>query len=225
MGFPRLFFFRQMFSMVNNPLSSHSSMPFTQLMGGFACIVSDGDGKVTPAKFTARGIRFLSEREPNFIIPQLQVPLTSITDRSKSSSLGKALLIIQVAWFCLNCLSRLIENLPLSLLEVSTLAHGLYTLASFAAWSYKPQNVDEPTWIPISGDDQTHKHAREALALMQLAYDSDHGRAEEWNQLLRAVRAHQCGPEFWITQPVDSKLGLALQAADPLWAFHRRPSA
>ncbi len=82
-----------------------------------------------------------------------------------------------------------------------------------------PQNVDEPTWIPISGDDQTHKHAREALALMQLAYDSDHGRAEEWNQLLRAVRAHQCGPEFWITQPVDSKLVFGFTGCRSLWGF------
>ncbi len=44
------------------------------------------------------------EHEPD-LIPDLS--LTSITDRSNSSSMGKALLFVQVGWFCLNSASRL----------------------------------------------------------------------------------------------------------------------
>ncbi len=61
----------------------------------------------------------------------------------------------------MNCASRLGAGLPLSLLEVSTLAHGLYTLASYAAWWSKPLNIDEPSLI--SG-----QRARDALALMRM---------------------------------------------------------
>ncbi len=95
-------------------------------MGGFAiAFPAADDGTARRAKLTVKNIRSLMEDEPDFIIPKLQVPLTSITDRSKSNSLGKALLTVQVVWFCLNCASRLAQRLPLSLLEVSTLAHGV----------------------------------------------------------------------------------------------------
>jgi len=69
----------------------------------------------------------------------------SITDRSESSSLSKALLIVQIGWFCTNCASRIIQRLPLSLLEVSTAAHAVCTLLTFFVWRSKPLNVAEGT--------------------------------------------------------------------------------
>ncbi len=121
---------------------------FYATMGGFAIAFPPAnDGTEGRATLTVENIRSLIEREPDFIIPKLQVHLTSITDRSKSTSLGKALLSVQVAWFCLTCASRLAQRLPLSLLEVSTLAHGVCTLASYAVWWFKPLNIDEPTLI------------------------------------------------------------------------------
>ncbi|KLO15467.1 hypothetical protein SCHPADRAFT_824642, partial [Schizopora paradoxa] len=70
-----------------------------------------------------------------------------ITERAKSNSFGKTVMSFQVVWFCVSCASRLAEDLPLSLLEVSTLAHGLCTLASCAVWWRKPLNIASPTWI------------------------------------------------------------------------------
>jgi len=35
----------------------------------------------------------------------------TILDRAESSGLGKAVLVVQVAWFCTNCASRLIQRL------------------------------------------------------------------------------------------------------------------
>ncbi len=128
-------------------------------MGGFAYFALDDGGEVsqTPVKLTSRGVRFLMEHEPDLI-----------PDRSKSSSLGNMLLFFQVAWFCLSCASRLGEHLPLSLLEVTTLAHGLCTLASYAARRPKPQNIDEPTWISMEGE-----RAREALSLLRLVSENN----------------------------------------------------
>jgi len=127
---------------------------FYATMGGFAIAFPPADdGTERRATLTVENIRSLLENEPDFTLPKLQVPLTSITDRSKSSSLGKALLFVQVAWFCLNCASRLAQRLPLSLLEVSTLAHGVCTLASYAVWWSKPLNIDEPTLIDVQSQE------------------------------------------------------------------------
>ena len=106
------------------------------------------------------------------IIPD--IPEESITDRVESSSLSKILLVIQVAWFCLNCASRLVAGLPLSLLEVSTAAHGFCTLLTYFVWWSKPLNVAEGT--AMKG-----KEAREVHALLMCS-------EKEYAEALRTAR-------------------------------------
>jgi len=128
-------------------------------MGGFKFDVSNNDGTATAEETASELSRnaavhflypvletvvFLMKHFPH-IIPD--IPEESITDRAESSTLNKALLIIQVGWFCMNCASRLIEHLPLSLLEVSTAAHGFCTLLTFFVWWSKPLNIAEGTII------------------------------------------------------------------------------
>ncbi|KLO14046.1 hypothetical protein SCHPADRAFT_827045 [Schizopora paradoxa] len=122
---------------------------FYATMGGFAIKHVDDNGVETSPikKLTHGGVTELMKRYPDSI-PDLS--LESITDREKSTNLGKALLIVQVLWFCLNCVSRLAEQLPLSLLEVTTLAHGLFTLLSYAMWWSKPLNIDAPTQVTLA---------------------------------------------------------------------------
>ena len=83
-----------------------------------------------------------------------------ILDQAASSGLSKALLIVQVAWFCTNCASRIFEGLPLSLLEVSTAAHAFCTLLTYFVWWSKPINVAAPTIL-------REKKAQEVYALLQ----------------------------------------------------------
>ena len=89
------------------------------------------------------------------IIPD--IPEESITDRSESSSLGQALLVVQIGWFCTNCASRVIQRLPLSLLEVSAAAHSLCTLLTYFVWWSKPLNIVEGT--PMEGIEAQEVHA------------------------------------------------------------------
>lgn len=107
---------------------------------------------------TSVGVRFLMEHHPD-LIPDLSD--TSITDRTRASSLSKAILLAQIAWFFANCIARLGQDLPLSLLEVTTVAHALCTLVTYLLWWSKPLNVAEPTLIR-GGE------AREACALMAM---------------------------------------------------------
>jgi hypothetical protein len=97
-----------------------------------------------------------------------------IPDQAASSSLSKALLIVQVAWFCTNCASRLFQGLPLSLLEVSTAAHAFCTLLTYFVWWSKPLNVAAPTIM-------REKEAREVYALLTCS-DGEYDKALEMAQ-------------------------------------------
>ena len=99
-----------------------------------------------------------------------------ILDRAASSGMSKALLIVQVAWFCTNCASRLFEGLPLSLLEVSTAAHAFCTLLTYFVWWSKPINVAAPTIL-------REKKAQEVYALLKCSdgeYDKALEMAQKW---------------------------------------------
>lgn len=149
-------------------------------MGGFACTGPSGlsEGEPRRIRFTDNGVKFFMKYEPD-LIPDL--PLTSITDRSKSSSFGKALLIVQAFWFILNVHSRATERLPCTLLELSTLVRGLYAMISYMVWWSKPLNIDEPTWISMENE-----RAREAYALLIIT----RGNSALFNNLRNAIRNH-----------------------------------
>lgn len=126
---------------------------------------------LTPAAFT-----YIMEHFPD-IIPDISED--SITDRSQSSSLSKALLIVQVGWFCTDCVSRLVQRLPLSLLEVSTAAHAFCTLVTYFVWWSKPLNIAEGT--PMTGEG-----AREVHALL-ICEEEEYNRALEMSRAVIAV--------------------------------------
>lgn len=128
------------------------------------------------------------------IIPD--IPEEAITDRVQSSSLSKAIMIIQVAWFCVNCASRIIGRLPLSLLEVSTAAHGFCTLLTYFVWWSKPLNIAEGT--AMKG-----KEAREVHALLMC---SD----KEYAEALRMARWMAAGGSSMATE--QGQLTLAANA-------------
>lgn len=129
---------------------------------------------LTPTAFT-----YIMEHFPE-IIPDISED--SITDRSESSSLSKALLIVQVGWFCTDCISRLIQRLPLSLVEVSTAAHAVCTLLTYFVWWSKPLNIAEGT--PMRGEGVREVHA--LLMCSEEEYNSAltmaEGRAAEGSQ-------------------------------------------
>ena len=67
---------------------------------------------------TASGIAFLAHcgHLPN-------ISKAEINDKSKASSIAKALVIVQVSWMFIQVLGRLQSRLPVTLLELNTLAH------------------------------------------------------------------------------------------------------
>jgi hypothetical protein len=71
----------------------------------------------------------------------------TIQDKSKSDRLAKLLTCWQAGYFCIQCVSRLSQQLSVTLLELNVFAHALCALALFVVWSDKPRDVCEPTLV------------------------------------------------------------------------------
>ena len=133
-----------------------------------------------------------------------------ILDQAASSSLSKALLVVQVVWFCTNCASRLFQHLPLSLLEVSTAAHSFCTLLTYFVWWSKPLNVAAPTLL----------REKEALEVYALLKCSDN----EYDKALEMAQKRAAGDSSMPTGPYGSKkIVLAAGALQHLLPTPRRP--
>ncbi|KAG1817836.1 hypothetical protein EV424DRAFT_1324170 [Suillus variegatus] len=67
-----------------------------------------------------------------------------IEDRSKGDALSKGIAILQLAWFALQLVARHIQNLPITLLELDTLAVAALTGIAYGFWWKKPKGVGHP---------------------------------------------------------------------------------
>jgi hypothetical protein len=117
-------------------------------MGGYAIDISTGDpflpSSIKRLTLTPEGLRFLRKYAPE-AIPY--VSEEEITDKSKADGLAKLLVSLQAAWFCMQCITRAVQHLPISLLEITTAGHALYTLLTYILWAQKPMNISRPTLI------------------------------------------------------------------------------
>ncbi|KAI0062785.1 hypothetical protein BV25DRAFT_1769140, partial [Artomyces pyxidatus] len=68
---------------------------------------------------------------------------------SQGDALSKGLAVIQTLWFVVQCIARRVEDLPITQLEVMTLAYTTITIAMYVAWWSKPQNVGGPVRVAV----------------------------------------------------------------------------
>ncbi|KAJ7592048.1 hypothetical protein C8J56DRAFT_886776 [Mycena floridula] len=109
-------------------------------MGGF---VSHGGFPITTlrqisdesdvAKGYRKDIRGLKEEE--------------IKDRSKGDSLSKGLALLQVLWFITQCIGRQIQHLPITALEIATIAFAVLNIFIWLLWWNKPLIINAPICI------------------------------------------------------------------------------
>ena len=86
-----------------------------------------------------------------------------IKDRGKSDWLAKSLVLVQTSWFVIQCIARAIEHLPVTHLEIVTLAYAAMNFVIYIFWWNKPLNVNRPVRVfrkPDSGatDNGTEAH-------------------------------------------------------------------
>lgn len=101
------------------------------------------------------GFLFVQDGQPAFVITfqRLQelidnntIDLPSVTeedifDKSKGDFLTKLLVVLQTVWFIVQCIGRWAVRLPVTELEVITLAFAVLNIVTYSLWWHKPQNV------------------------------------------------------------------------------------
>ncbi|KAL2672785.1 hypothetical protein Neosp_013501 [[Neocosmospora] mangrovei] len=73
-----------------------------------------------------------------------------ILDKAKTTWITKSFVLGQALWFCCQCISRLVQGLPVTLLELNTIAHVLYAFFIYVIWWDKPLDISEPIEIRVS---------------------------------------------------------------------------
>ena len=65
-----------------------------------------------------------------------------IKDKGKSDWLAKSLVLLQMSWFVMQCIARAVEHLPVTHLEIVTLAYAAMNFVIYIFWWNKPLNVN-----------------------------------------------------------------------------------
>ncbi|KAG2368821.1 hypothetical protein BDR07DRAFT_1448041 [Suillus spraguei] len=106
---------------------------FFLLMGGFMLYV---DGKPYQTLRPDELIELIRAK----CIEAPTLTADQIHDRSKGNAISKGLVILQVAWFIIQFIARVIYHLEITQLEVGTLAFAVLNFLTYAAWWHKPLN-------------------------------------------------------------------------------------
>ena len=96
----------------------------------------------------------------SFIMPTK----AEIEDKGKSDWLAKSLVLLQTSWFIMQCIARAREHLPVTHLEIITVAYAAMNFVICIFWWNKPLNVNRPVRVfrksdpnTASDDDQPHQ--------------------------------------------------------------------
>jgi hypothetical protein len=114
------------------------------IMGGFAIFEGDDVHHVVVAE------------ELDDLLKNGDISITEkeIRDKGRGDALSKGLILIQTTWFILQCVARKVAHLPITELELVTLAFATLNFATYAAWWYKPLNVECPVRVYRQGKEQ-----------------------------------------------------------------------
>ena len=83
-----------------------------------------------------------------------------IKDKGKSDGLAKSLILVQTSWFVMQCIARAIEHLPVTHLEIVTLAYAAMNFVIYVFWWNKPLNVNRPVRVFRKSDVEEPIEAR-----------------------------------------------------------------
>lgn len=90
------------------------------------------------------------------LLPSLpNLPLRDIEDKSKSDTFLKAWTCAQIAWFLIQLVARASQHLPITSLEIFTLAVVCCSFITYVGWWNKPQDVATALQIDLPSNYDT----------------------------------------------------------------------
>ncbi|KAJ6533595.1 hypothetical protein B0H19DRAFT_964956, partial [Mycena capillaripes] len=75
------------------------------------------------------------------------VDVEDIKDKSKGDAFSKGIALFQGLWFITQCIARVHQSLPITELEVATLAFSVVNLLIWGLWWNKPLDVQRPILV------------------------------------------------------------------------------
>lgn len=105
-------------------------------MGGLTLDISDIHDSFSRLTLTPAGALYLA-RQGLF----KNLSDGEIRDKNKADILRKVLVVLQVTWMILQCISRKVAGYPLSALEIQTLVHACCALIMYCLWFHKPLDI------------------------------------------------------------------------------------
>ena len=154
---------------------SHSSLErqwstthgFFIIMGGFhlfehsssnegQCISQEDDNPLHPL-----GASDLLRYAESIVMPTK----VEIKDKGKSDWLAKSLVLLQTSWFVIQCIARAREHLPVTHLEIVTLAYAAMNFVIYIFWWNKPLNVNRPVRVFRKSEPRANKLTSESRNL------------------------------------------------------------
>lgn len=128
---------------------------FFVVMGGFVVdlpipAVTDDKLPITakPATATLTPHGFLKYLDEGYIHRET-FDKRSIVDKGKTSNIAKLVASTQTLWLLVQCVSRWVTSLPLTLLEIHVVIQVLCTIILYTLWWSKPLDVNDPIKISL----------------------------------------------------------------------------
>ncbi|KAK7682241.1 hypothetical protein QCA50_014828 [Cerrena zonata] len=117
---------------------------FYAVMGGYAEPPKEPNGE--PCVLRSGELQKIIQDDPDRV-PELSEQ--SILARSQQDSLSKVIALIQIFSFCMTCILRRISELPLSVLEITTIGYAVCAILAYILWWKKPHIMTEPTLLKM----------------------------------------------------------------------------
>ncbi|ESK84509.1 hypothetical protein Moror_6155 [Moniliophthora roreri MCA 2997] len=135
---------KRMRAMSDGPPNWTITHSFFLVMGGFMLVDESG---VLKGTLTHQWMEELKEKN---LIAFPSIAEKEIQDKSKGDALSKVILLLQISWFLLQVVARAIRNLPITELELVTVAFASLNLFAYSFWWKKPLNVDCPVEVRLN---------------------------------------------------------------------------
>jgi hypothetical protein len=140
-----------------------------------------------------RGVMLVTEDEWTYpVLPSNVAPLIEtgvikhshlrerdIQDRAKADSLAKAFTMLQTFWVTCNIIARAAYNLPITPLEISTVAYAVCAAITYGVWWHKPKDMVTPITIYLP-------YGRESDTMPRRVRDILDERQSGWIHLSKA---------------------------------------
>lgn len=111
-----------------------------------------------------------------------------IEDRSKGDALAKTLVLFQLTWFTTQIIARAIKHLPITALEITTVAYIVVSAILYILWWHKPKDVRYPVTVRLSKDADIRRYQG-----IQKSFDdgstSDNDILEEFRNVFAFIAA------------------------------------